>query len=557
MEKYDDENGVWRTIRGRRVFIRDGESLGSAMARSGKFKREDIREGKREAKYNNAQKEFLKNKSEKNNRKQKNKMSNIFQSDDNKQAEKNRINENAHIEGSGQTKVQRNWNRYSEEDRREHRHELIQKKLAEYKAKKEKENDYQSRVYGSDVREADEQNKRLFGKNFKYAEEIEKENKILSKNDKELEKIKEYKAKKQSNNKSDLVGLKKEGNKYIPIRKDDEANKELKVSDLKNKSTKEIMNMKVPQTEEGKKAFNKFIAENRNEIAKELKNGDYKADSIGNYMKTISRKPKENDIILSGGKNGEDVRVGKNGKLEVLTDDDFDSNNVYVGKKQKIDDFKARRKSNNKVENVYEQDKKEGNIANRLKTIADQERYDRLYDKYKEQGMSDEKINNLLGKRPKTGLENNNKVETERELYERAKNNPESIDPMTENSVDWERLEQRFGKEARNNVESYLNKNSKQETIKNYVEKKKSNNNINYTSINKDDTFEITERSGETITMKIGNKLGNGYYAEGRAKDGGRITKLVSDEEYKKLSEIDKLYAIPFSKTKNWKKKGK
>ena len=32
------ENGVWRTIRGRRVFIKDGEDLESAMKRSGKFK---------------------------------------------------------------------------------------------------------------------------------------------------------------------------------------------------------------------------------------------------------------------------------------------------------------------------------------------------------------------------------------------------------------------------------------------------------------------------------------------------------------------------------------
>ena len=33
-----EENGVWRTVRGRRVFIRDGEDLESAMKRSGKFK---------------------------------------------------------------------------------------------------------------------------------------------------------------------------------------------------------------------------------------------------------------------------------------------------------------------------------------------------------------------------------------------------------------------------------------------------------------------------------------------------------------------------------------
>ena len=32
------ENGVWRTVGGRRIFIRDGENLSSAMKRSGKFK---------------------------------------------------------------------------------------------------------------------------------------------------------------------------------------------------------------------------------------------------------------------------------------------------------------------------------------------------------------------------------------------------------------------------------------------------------------------------------------------------------------------------------------
>ena len=38
MEKFNEDDGVWRTISGRKVFIRDGESLSSAMSRSGKFK---------------------------------------------------------------------------------------------------------------------------------------------------------------------------------------------------------------------------------------------------------------------------------------------------------------------------------------------------------------------------------------------------------------------------------------------------------------------------------------------------------------------------------------
>lgn len=32
-----DEGGVWRTIGGRRVFIKDGQSLTDAMRESGKF----------------------------------------------------------------------------------------------------------------------------------------------------------------------------------------------------------------------------------------------------------------------------------------------------------------------------------------------------------------------------------------------------------------------------------------------------------------------------------------------------------------------------------------
>lgn len=38
MAKVDDVNGVWRTVGGRRIFIKDGQDLASAMKESGKFK---------------------------------------------------------------------------------------------------------------------------------------------------------------------------------------------------------------------------------------------------------------------------------------------------------------------------------------------------------------------------------------------------------------------------------------------------------------------------------------------------------------------------------------
>ena len=37
MAKYDDGDGVWRTVGGRRIFIKTGQSLPDAMKQSGKF----------------------------------------------------------------------------------------------------------------------------------------------------------------------------------------------------------------------------------------------------------------------------------------------------------------------------------------------------------------------------------------------------------------------------------------------------------------------------------------------------------------------------------------
>lgn len=34
----DESNGAWRTVGGRRIFIKDGEDLATAMKNSGKFK---------------------------------------------------------------------------------------------------------------------------------------------------------------------------------------------------------------------------------------------------------------------------------------------------------------------------------------------------------------------------------------------------------------------------------------------------------------------------------------------------------------------------------------
>lgn len=44
MAKDDFEDGVWRTVGGKRIFIRNGESLSSAMKKSGKFKNDKTKD---------------------------------------------------------------------------------------------------------------------------------------------------------------------------------------------------------------------------------------------------------------------------------------------------------------------------------------------------------------------------------------------------------------------------------------------------------------------------------------------------------------------------------
>ena len=85
---------------------------------------------------------------------------------------------------------------------------------------------------------------------------------------------------------------------------------------------------------------------------------------------------------------------------------------IKPGMKGKFDKKKLNNKlsENDKVKlkkigKLIKEDKETGNTANRMKAIEDQERYDRLYDRYKEEGINEEKIKDRLGERPKTGLE--------------------------------------------------------------------------------------------------------------------------------------------------------
>ena len=218
MEKETD--GVWRTIRGRRIFIASGESLGQAMSKSGKFKnltrtklgetrgqlRQEDRLNKRQKYWDKEQKattkekfNALRNKAERDYNKLRARDKDEIEYRGANQAEKNRINESSKRWIGGKTRVEKNYFRYSQEDRRELSHEKIQKKIADYKAKKENENRVKS--------DYDDARKKLDNLEYEYArigggtkENLQKYNEQKEHVDYLKQQVESFKAKKQSNN---------------------------------------------------------------------------------------------------------------------------------------------------------------------------------------------------------------------------------------------------------------------------------------------------------------------------------------------------------------------
>lgn len=238
---YDDADGVWRTVGGRRIFIRTGQSLSDAMKSSGKFKsqkkikmsyedkekemeklakkmdelseqdKDDTEEFKKlEKQYDNLMEQ---NKDE--DRKILNKDNSNESTYEDREAKMEKLAERMDKlsdEGKDDTpefrKLEKQYDDLMENNKNEDRNflnnvtlseeekqfqdevrkkggnphnvEYIKQKYAEMQEKGkvnidgfsyEKQDDYETKVYGSDVRKADEEMKKTFDKDFKYKEE--------------------------------------------------------------------------------------------------------------------------------------------------------------------------------------------------------------------------------------------------------------------------------------------------------------------------------------------------------------------------------------------------
>lgn len=168
----------------------------------------------------------------------------------------------------------------------------------------------------------------------------------VQKNKDKYNKVDEFKKKKTSNNKindkkndDDIKGFVKKGNTYLPVREgeDDEIairryENTFRATDSRSRAEQqEWENQRKSKNVERRQTLMKFTQANREQIDKWVREYDDATDkrvaekvknnealSLKEYYGYIARNPKAGDIILSGGKNGEDVVVGKDGKLKAI-----------------------------------------------------------------------------------------------------------------------------------------------------------------------------------------------------------------------------------------------
>ena len=245
---------------------------------------------------------------------------------------------------------------------------------------------------------------------------------------------------------------------------------------------------KKPATDSDMKEFASTVAKNRKEVLKRFDKSKYNEKEVGRkiankealtaneYIGYAKSGPKPGEEVIGYNQKAKWTSDGKvvkadrweayeknpkanrdailkdkdqlKTKYEIQAEKEFARLRREYNQKEKMEKFKQQKQSNNKVDydkrpksDVDRENDRNNKIVERIEKgkkdfdPVEFEKWRKDYDP--DYTMSDDSARNIY--------------EIEKDLYKRAKNNPNSIDPMTENSTDWERLEQRFGKEAKNN----------------------------------------------------------------------------------------------------------
>ena len=205
---------------------------------------------------------------------------------------------------------------------------------------------------------------------------------------------------------------------------------------------------------EAMKESGKFKKGNKEEIKEEIKE-ETKEDTKEEIKE--EKIDKEKDIDKEEEEKGKKINETMDKRQEIIKklDDetkelsDYDKYNLAVSKLEDTEGMQP-------TEKQYWVGVKEDYQKNALgKQMKNEEKDDskKSYDNYVKETLSNEDyirenrpnehLNNLINE-SKEKRESQLKEQDEYELYKKAKENPDSIDPMTENSTDWETLDKKY-----------------------------------------------------------------------------------------------------------------
>lgn len=441
----EELQGVWRTIRGRRVFIAKGESLGQAMVRSGKFKengnlpkRSTIREAKLGLQTIDIDKKLSKEKNINKYKKLLNKdKKNIIKNDSHdelpftkrlvenigkNQDWKNKISEKEKPLQTPTKRVLRNLPKYSKENERELNHELVQKKLAEYRKKKGIKTSITSEEYNKRMNDAyndlkagkinqEEYNKTTDDIMDNYStprmnkEQVEKSNRKA---------IEDYKAKKQSNNifqptKEDLKEMQTydrandikpelSNNKVDPY-DDPESNESQRLQDIQRRYDDYLQDTEKRGASYGEIAYVESLrGKDLDDFEKELDDYEEKKYSKETNNKYKVKKYGDTYIALKNGHNEGEFATEGEAK-------DF-LNKIQNNKNETIKNYVEKKKSNNKVATEIKDNKA---IRNENAPLKKYNEYNKDEEQYRE------KISREIAKELNASLKNASENRLEKE----------------------------------------------------------------------------------------------------------------------------------------------
>lgn len=200
---------------------------------------------------------------------------------------------------------------------------------------------------------------------------------------------------------------------------------------------------------------------NMQEKYRKLLKNDPNNKELRDYYEKLKNETKENKANFD--KEVEDYKNSTYGKINILRKEDY-SKGVYNTEEYKKKEFdrEAQKKYDDLIEKNRQRDKEnwEKGIsysdysldkAIEKKTNGKYKSYDEIEEDKniaRTYNQVDKEWNNLAKKARAEQLRDIDRMQKENrkeyELYKRAKENPDSIDPMTENSTDWEALDKKY-----------------------------------------------------------------------------------------------------------------